>query len=174
MRYDKKSLQREYLRLAEKLGETYEDKPREGYVCSIQHLSIEVGENPAEVLKDCEFMDASINPPRKEKVIRDLDAITKKEHSFVYFDVLAMQHPESGMVGFVMVTKYGFVYDINVVNVLLNAKRWNAGEERNCCACYDINDDLVGVSICNDKDKYSKKEARYNAYNMGYRLDKQA
>jgi hypothetical protein len=187
VKYNKISLKREYVRLAEKRDEVYDDRPMEGYVSRIQHLAVIVGENPVEVLKDCEEVDERDHVCKacggeygshlvpdchgvEEKAIRDVDDSVKKTHTFVHFKVLAMQHPTTGCIGFVMMGKVGFLYDVDVVNVLLNAKkRWNAGEFRMCCACYDDIDKLVGVSICHDKDNYSKKEARYNAYNLEYR-----
>jgi len=187
VRYDKKSLRREYLRLAEKRGEVFDDRPMEGYVSRIQILAYIVDENPAEILKGCEILDERDHVCKacggeygmhdvpdchgaEKKVARDVDASVKKTHTFVHFNALAMQHPETGVVGFVMLTKHGFLYDMDIVNVLLNAKKqWRAGECRMCCACYDITDKIFGVSICHEKDIYSKKEARYNAYNVEYR-----
>jgi len=148
-------------------------EPREGYVNAVRNVC-----GMAKQLAGCEV-------PGHEPVKRDVSPEVKKAFTFKHFEAICMQNPASGTFGFVLLTRRGFLYDENIVKILL-AKRttyldkselaadtwcnyrhhvnWKAGDVARCCACYDPGDELVGVSICHPRDKYSKGEARYVAY----------
>lgn len=181
MKYDAKKLKALYdeLRNGDELVFMFEDAPGEGYVEGIEALAEHHNKDADVLLKSCEVDQGEKDEVEKPVAkARDVGDETKKMCTFVYFDAFVVTSKKvlrkddisgkmkvKSLPGFLLFTKNGYLYEDDLVNELVDLKEnWETGDIRRCCACYDDRG-LIGVSICHVKDEYSKKEARYNAYN---------